>query len=105
MKFYAKSNFKKKKINLILISLFEFQENINYMQSVNYQISINQVDNYFADLNTIKAINPNIKVNHAEFYEYLKALIHIHVLIIIKINFFIFFFIIDFNFFYLNPNN
>ena len=50
------------------------------MQSINYQISVNQVDNYFADLNTIKAINPNIKINHTVYYEYLKALIYMHVL-------------------------
>jgi len=50
------------------------------MQSINYQISINQVDNYFADLNTIKSINPNIKINHSVIYEYLKALIYIDVL-------------------------
>jgi len=59
------------------------------MQSINYQISINQVDNYFADLNTIKAITPNIKINYSVYYEFLKALIHIHVLSTI-LNYFIY---------------
>lgn len=50
------------------------------MKSINYQVSINQVDNYFADLKTLKGINPNIKSNKTIFYEYLKALIYSHVL-------------------------
>ncbi len=60
--------------------MFEFKENINYMKSINYHISINQVDNYFADLNTIKSINPKMKINNSVYYEFLKALIHLHVL-------------------------
>ena len=60
--------------------MLEFEDNIIHMFNINSNISINHVDNFFLDLNTIKNIEPNLKHDFMIYYEYLKGLIQFYVL-------------------------
>jgi hypothetical protein len=60
--------------------MFEFEDNIGHMFNINSNISENHVDNFFLDLNTIRNIEPNVKLDYIIYYEYLKGLIQLYVL-------------------------
>ena len=56
------------------------------MKRITYQIPQNQIENYFSDIETVRKIIPNIKLNNFIQYEYLRSLIYFHVLSKIKKN-------------------
>jgi hypothetical protein len=68
-----------KQYDVLCENLLLFKENILFMKKTLHGLNLQQIQDFFSDLDTMKKLNPNIKYKHSLIFEYYKALVFNHV--------------------------